>query len=152
MVLGPVLLDRRWLVLGRGAVAIGGWRDDGHTNGGRTQRWAGRDAPASLDPPYADTANRDPNIYTVDCLKVAHDVREWAIEHGSDPLMRIVLAGYEGEHDMPAGWRVHSWQSHGGMANIGDAGRDGTGNFRKERLWFSPHCMDGEPVGLFAKR
>src|SRR5208283_1658923 len=34
-----------------------------------------------LDPPYADTAKRDPELYRYDSESVAHDVREWAIEH-----------------------------------------------------------------------
>ena len=93
-----------------------------------------------LDPPYADTAGRTANLYAVDCQKVAHDVREWAIEHGKNPLMRIVLAGYDGEHDMPSDWRVHEWQATGGYAL--SAGEDGVGreNARRERLWMSPAC------------
>ena len=49
-----------------------------------------------LDPPYSTEAGRDMSCYAVDCGKVAHDVREWAIEWGRHPLMRIVLCGYEG--------------------------------------------------------
>jgi hypothetical protein len=42
---------------------------------------------------------------------VSADVRAWAIEHGEDPDLRIVLCGYEGEHDMPASWRVAEWHT-----------------------------------------
>lgn len=97
-----------------------------------------------LDPPYADTAGRDKNIYTIDCLRVAHVVREWAIAEGENPLMRIVLAGYEGEHDMPPSWRVHAWKTRGGMANLSDDETRGKENRGKERLWFSPHCLTPE--------
>ena len=34
-----------------------------------------------LDPPYADTAKRTPNVYSEDSLDVAHAVRKWAIEN-----------------------------------------------------------------------
>jgi hypothetical protein len=73
---------------------------------------------------------------------VAHDVRKWAIEHGDDPKMRIALCGYDGEHKMPRSWTEWAWKAHGGMGHIGHKGRDGTGNYRKERIWFSPHCLD----------
>jgi site-specific DNA-adenine methylase len=61
-----------------------------------------------LDPPYADTANRQSNLYRVDCESVAHKAREWAISNGDNPLLRIALAGYEGEHQMPESWQVWS--------------------------------------------
>ncbi len=105
-----------------------------------------------LDPPYSAEANRDPECYAVDCLRVAHDAREWAIREGENPLMRIVLAGYEGEHDMPAGWRVHQWQTGGGYANQSkDDESNGKANRHRERLWFSPACLDVRDAqrGLF---
>jgi len=92
-----------------------------------------------LDPPYADTAGRTANLYSVDCLSVAHDVRAWAIEAGNHPLMRIVLAGYDGEHAMPDDWHVIQWKARGGYGNQADGrGRD---NAYKERLWLSPACV-----------
>jgi site-specific DNA-adenine methylase len=93
-----------------------------------------------LDPPYANTAGRTDNCYSVDSLQVAHDVREWAIEQGKNPLMRIVLAGYEGEHQMPSDWRVYKWKAQGGMSNFGNG--QGKINRHRERLWFSPACLD----------
>ena len=105
-----------------------------------------------LDPPYSDSAGRDSDLYAVDCLRVAHDVREWAIEQGENPLMRIVLAGYEGEHAMPPSWRVHEWTAHGGYAYIGGKETAGRANRRRERLWFSPHCLTrhGSLFGIVA--
>jgi hypothetical protein len=41
------------------------------------------------------------------------------------------LCGYEGEHQMPADWRVYSWVNFGGSKENKD----------KERIWFSPHCL-----------
>ena len=103
-----------------------------------------------LDPPYADTASRQADLYTHDCLKVAHEVREWALEAGKSPKFRIVLAGYEGEHgDMKAaGWREVEWFKagflKGGMGNTSGNNDDGDTNTQqaKERLWMSPHCLE----------
>ena len=95
-----------------------------------------------LDPPYADTAKRASDLYAVDCLQVAHAVREWAIEQGQRRDMRIVLAGYEGEHKMPDDWRVIEWEAKGGYALQGtDDEQYGRANKKRERLWCSPHCL-----------
>lgn len=95
-----------------------------------------------LDPPYADTALRTNGLYAVDCQKVAHDVREWAIEQGRNSLMRIVLCGYEDEHEMPLDWRVVEWQAVGGYGLISDDEEEtGRANRKRERLWLSPACV-----------
>jgi len=98
-----------------------------------------------LDPPYADTANRDSNLYRVDSESVAHGVREWAIEQGTNPLMRIALAGYEGEHQMPADWDCWAWNAGAGYSGQKDVQ---TGNGKRERIWFSPHCEPEEQPKL----
>ena len=92
-----------------------------------------------LDPPYAVSAGRDNGCYSVDSDGLSARVREWAIERGGDPRMRICLAGYEGEHDMPDSWTRVAWKTQGGYGNRGD-GR-GRSNANRERLWFSPHCL-----------
>ena len=101
-----------------------------------------------LDPPYADTADRDETLYSEDSLTVAHDVAEWALEAGQDPLNRIVLAGFEGEHGDAferAGWRSVEWFAagwlKGGMAQQSEDGHQQA----RERLWCSPHCLGVEP-------
>ena len=99
-----------------------------------------------LDPPYADTAGRASDLYAVDCQQVAHRVREWAIEQGTNPTMRIVLAGYQGEHEMPPDWRVQEWQAHGGYGLQGDDSA-GRANSKRERLWFSPACLQAADAG-----
>ena len=78
-------------------------------------------------------------------MTVAHDVREWAIEQGSNPQMRICLAGYDGEHDMPADWEVVEWKARGGFGSQ-DSDDDGLGrqNSQRERMWFSPACLKPE--------
>jgi hypothetical protein len=127
--------------LARVRVCCGDWR---RVCGGRTGDAlkhffaAGNRCAVFLDPPYADTAERRPNIYNKDCLQVAHDVRRWCIDHGGDERLRICLAGYEGEHDMPDSWECVEWKANGGYASLSD---DENVNARKERLWFSPHCL-----------
>jgi hypothetical protein len=92
-----------------------------------------------LDPPYSAEAGRDPSIYSQDDLEVAHEVREWALENGSNPRLRIALCGYEGEHEMP-GWHCFAWKAVGGYA----ASAGNTENAAKERIWFSPACLSLE--------
>lgn len=92
-----------------------------------------------LDPPYADTAKRYESLYSIDSTSVAHAVREWALDHGDDPMMRICLAGYEGEHVMPATWECVKWKTRGGYGSQSRV--HDNPNARKERLWFSPHCL-----------
>jgi hypothetical protein len=95
-----------------------------------------------LDPPYADTAKRTGDLYSKDSLTVAHAVRGWAIEHGDDPRLRICLAGYEGEHSMPGSWEAVAWKAKGGYAS--QSTTHDNPNARRERLWFSPHCLKAE--------
>jgi hypothetical protein len=100
-----------------------------------------------LDPPYADTADRDASLYREDSLSVAHDVRKWAIENGDNPLMRIALCGYEGEHDMPPSWECVAWKAKGGYG--GQSKDHDNPNAKRERIWFSPHCLGGKQPSLF---
>jgi len=90
-----------------------------------------------LDPPYGAEDNRDANIYTVDSLTVATDVREWAIANGPNPAMRIALCGYD-SFTMPAGWECVKWKTLGGYAGLGEG--QGRENSKRERVWFSPGC------------
>ena len=95
-----------------------------------------------LDPPYGDVRTSD--IYAQDSLTVATEVRVWCVEHGSAPRMRIVLAGFEGEHEELAkhGWRAVEWYRKGymkgGMANISHTS---VTQQTRERLWVSPGCL-----------
>ena len=101
-----------------------------------------------LDPPYADTAKRTKSLYRKDCEKVAHDVREWCIANGDNPLYRIALAGYEGEHEMPASWDCV--EGSAGMGHgFGGQARDGYANAGRERIWFSRYCLNDSATPLF---
>jgi hypothetical protein len=91
-----------------------------------------------LDPPYADTAGRANNLYRKDCQQIAHAVAKWAIQEGKNPLMRIILCGYIGEHQMPDDWDCVAWNAGAGFG--GQAKEGVKGNGKKERIWFSPNC------------
>ena len=99
-----------------------------------------------LDPPYGKDADRCDNLYANDSLSVAGDVVRWAIEHGDDPLMRIVLCGYEGEHKMPDSWECVEWKANGGYASQISKG---SVNATRERVWFSPHCKRSGQMTMF---
>lgn len=96
-----------------------------------------------LDPPYSAESGRDMNIYQCESGTVAHDVREWCLKHGPDPMFRIALCGYAGEHEAleSVGWDCVPWKAQGGYGN-----RKGWNeNAKRERIWFSPHCLRATP-------
>jgi site-specific DNA-adenine methylase len=100
-----------------------------------------------LDPPYGAAAGRSAKLYSQDSLTVAEAVRAYCLERGTNRLMRICLAGYAGEgHEVleQNGWSVVEWRANGGYGNNSATGK---ANARKERLWFSPHCIADR--GLF---
>ena len=98
-----------------------------------------------LDPPYADTAGRTANIYNQDSLDIAHDVRRWAIANGDNPRYRIILCGYEGEHEIPVTWRKIAYSDNRAYATSNGGGLNDA-NRHKERLWFSPACLCVRPT------
>ena len=114
---------------------------------GDTVTWRNGLTGVLLDPPYADTAQRSKDLYTNDSLDVAHAVREYAIENGDNPLMRIALCGYEGEHVMPSSWECVPWKAKGGYG--GQSKDHDNPNAKRERIWFSPHCLGGKQGSLF---
>jgi D12 class N6 adenine-specific DNA methyltransferase len=104
-----------------------------------------------LDPPYdmrvvsnAET-NRDgaapsDKLYEHHDNEVSAAVRQWAIENGNNPLLRIAVCGYEGEHDFPSDWKKIAWKANGGFGNQ-RPNSNGAVNSARERIWFSPHCL-----------
>lgn len=93
-----------------------------------------------LDPPYAvDDRNRQ--VYVDDSTVLAHAVRNWAVENGDNPDFRIALCGYEGEHEMPESWKQLNWKAHGGYGALRKTGFKNLNPWR-ERIWFSPRCID----------
>lgn len=95
-----------------------------------------------LDPPYS--APRQGRLYAEDDITVSKEVEAWALAHGNNPRYRIVLAGYEGEHEM-SGWGIYEWQANGGYGNQGEKENI---NKTKERLWYSQYC---HPMPVQAK-
>jgi len=98
-----------------------------------------------LDPPYVRDG-RATNLYLEDEAGVAEAAREWALEHGDDPDLRIALCGYVDErYPMPETWTEYAWK--GGRGYAGEE----NGNRHLERIWFSPHCLPITPpqLGLF---
>jgi hypothetical protein len=95
-----------------------------------------------LDPPY-DVGGTE---YGQSSAGISTAVREWAAANGDNPLLRIALCGYEEENhgDNLPGWTEEQWRPGGGYNNIGDGSNRG-----KERIWFSPHCMQPEQPQLF---
>jgi len=96
-----------------------------------------------LDPPYTAEAERADNLYATDSLSVGHAVAAWCAENGGNEKLRIALCGYEGEYDLP-GWRCFEWKAKGGYDSQRKTGR--SDNHKKERIWFSPHCIDSESL------
>lgn len=105
-----------------------------------------------LDPPYV-SAHRDNDLYAVDSLEVGHRVAAWCIAEIEDkqirfkgprylhPKMRIALCGYEGDYEMPDDWDCVPWKAGGGYSSQNQNGND---NPHRERIWFSPHCINKE--------
>ena len=96
-----------------------------------------------LDPPYSDAAGREKQLYSTDSGTVAHDVRQWCLANGDNPLLRVALCGYSGEghEELEAhGWHAHAWKANGGYGSQGK-GR-GRSNKHREVIWFSPHCLN----------
>jgi len=97
-----------------------------------------------LDPPYSVKERAD--VYNEESRSISEDVRKWAIEHGDDPLLRIAVCGYDGEHSFPDSWECVSWKANGGYGNQSGKTR-GKENAHRERIWFSPACLK---PGLFS--
>ena len=99
-----------------------------------------------LDPPYAVEDRADCYGGQED-RGVAHDVRKWAIEMGTDERIRIAICGYEGEHVMPKDWDCVAWKARGGYGSQAADGENDNAN--RERIWFSPHCLGVRQGVLF---
>ena len=114
------------------------------------QCFAGGTCGVFLDPPYGDT--RSAKLYAKDDITVAAACLRWCIERGAAPNIRIVLAGYEGEHEALAahGWRAVEWFKAGFLrGGYAQQGADGHQQHR-ERLWLSPQCLADRQGELFA--
>ncbi len=105
-----------------------------------------------LDPPYpvrqkkGGKKSRDAGLYATDAASDTETLRDqvlaWCREYGGQRLMRICVAGYEGDGYEALvrdhGWREEPWKAQGGYGNRTEEGK---ANAARERLWFSPHCQ-----------
>ena len=95
-----------------------------------------------LDPPYATSGDLYAHGDTDGTLSA--EVREWAAT--ADPDLKIVLCGYDGEHDdlLGHGWSVHQSRSTTGAGYS----KLGAASGQRERLWASPSCHLAQGVLL----
>jgi site-specific DNA-adenine methylase len=88
-----------------------------------------------MDPPYATSGDLYAHGSDGDGISAA--VREWCATK-ADSAMRIVLSGYDDEHDdlMARGWTKIAGRAGGGAGySVNPL------NGRRERLWLSPACL-----------
>ena len=124
--------------LARVRITCGDWRRVLTPSASRATTGGDGSRAIFLDPPYATSGD----LYTHGDDQIAHDVREWCAAAPADT--RIVLCGYDNEHDA-LGWRRIEGKAGGGAGY--SARRD---NGRRERLWLSPACLDtGEQEALW---
>jgi hypothetical protein len=101
-----------------------------------------------FDPPYAgDQRSRpDTDLYGMDTVTVSADVRDWCLEYGGRPDIRIVLAGLDDEHDqlLEHDWTKSVWSASGGYSRHENQDRR-----HSEALWASPGCLQFTQASLF---
>ena len=85
-----------------------------------------------LDPPYSTSGD----LYAATTHDVSTDVRAWCETAPSN--LRIVLCGYDDEHDALL---AHGWDKVAGKAGGGAGYSTRADNGRRERLWLSPACL-----------
>jgi len=105
-----------------------------------------------LDPPYLGDV-RAADLYRVDDHTISVAVRDWAIAHGDDRRLRIVLAGYWQEHAaaMPDSWRSERYSANKsfGTRNAVGSGAGNDANRHNEALWYSAGCRKPQQAHLF---
>jgi len=87
-----------------------------------------------FDPPYESKEG----TYAVHS-EVSAKCRGWCIQNENNPLLRIALCGYEGEHQMLDSWDCVAWKSRKGYQKVEE---DGGHSGHQERIWFSPNCLN----------
>lgn len=90
-----------------------------------------------LDPPYT-TDGREAQLYNEDDGTIHMTVRQWAVENGDNPDLRIAYCGYDDSFAFPSDWEKLAWKTNGGYSNQGEARK---ANASREVVWFSPHCL-----------
>ena len=88
-----------------------------------------------LDPPYATSGD----LYAHVDANVSHAVREWCLT--ADATLRIVLCGFEDDHDALL---THGWRKVQGKAGAGSGYSTDVKAHKRERLWLSPACLGAQ--------
>lgn len=138
--------------LRRVRVVCGDWN---RICGGNWQATYWKNAGFFFDPPYGHgDGKRSKVVYNQDSLDISQDVIKWCLKNGDNKKYRIVLAGYEGEHNELEnhGWKKICWKAQGGYANIKrktDSKVVGKENAKLERLWVSPYHIYKKRGGFF---
>lgn len=95
-----------------------------------------------LDPPYSTGGSLYASTNTTDDhATISGQVREWCIT--APPDLRIVLAGYDAEHD---DLLDHGWTREVGKSGSGAGYSTDADSGKRERLWLSPSCLTSEGV------
>jgi hypothetical protein len=118
-------------------ITCGDWRRVLTPSASRAGTGGDRSTAIFLDPPYATSGD----LYAHSEHGIAEQVREWCQSAPRD--LRIVLCGYDDEHDalLSYGWTVTQGKAGGGAGYSTRAD-----NGRRERLWLSPACLRGQDV------
>lgn len=92
-----------------------------------------------LDPPYAISGDLYGSTNHGAHQDISGDVRAWCEANGDH--YRVVLCGFDDDHDelLAQNWRKELGKSGGGAGYNTDAKAG-----RRERLWLSPACVDGQ--------
>ena len=96
-----------------------------------------------LDPPYESFEG----TYAVK-TEVTTAVREWCILNGDNPLLRIALCGYDGQHELPNSWECVHWKARKGYQSVDEDGHHGGEN---ECVWFNRSCLRQPKLFDFAE-
>lgn len=96
-----------------------------------------------LDPPY-DAADAQNDVYgSAYDGSVTGAAWEWAVANGDNPLLRIAYCTYDDGRELPPGWTREAWKARKGYQSVKD---DGTHNGHREVVYFSPHCLNPDPL------
>lgn len=126
--------------LARVRITCGSWERVVRPSASRAKTGGDGSVAIFLDPPYATSGD----LYAASSEGIAAQVAEWCLSAPDD--LRIVLCGYDGEHDILL---EHGWGRVAGKSGGGAGYSVRKDNGRRERLWLSPACRIADDGGLF---
>ena len=92
-----------------------------------------------IDPPYL--RGKKYTYYTEE--KINDWIQDWAIAHGNDPEIKIIVAGYTTDYwrAWPDGWKSIFWDAGKSFATTAADTEKAYKNLGQECLWVSPSCQ-----------